>query len=113
MMGIDQSGVGLPQGVLAQVPLRCPGEGVFGDAGGVGHAGVAEVAGVGEHRGVQVAGQVGVARLGAAGVGERLAEPGVSVDLDQQGGQMDLWQAGGDRLRERLAFGGNLFGGQW
>jgi len=74
---------------------------------------VAEVAGVGEHRGVQVAGQVGVARLGAAGVGERLAEPGVSVDLDQQGGQMDLRQAGGHRLRERLAFGGNLFGGQW
>ena len=57
--------------------------------------------------------QVGVARLGAAGVGERLAEPGVSVDLDQQGGQMDLWKAGGDGLRERLAFGGNLLGGQW
>ena len=51
--------------------------------------------------------------LGAAGVSERLAEPGVSVDLDQQGGQMDLRQASGDRLRERLGFGGNLFGGQW
>jgi hypothetical protein len=45
-------------------------------------------------------------------VGERLAESGVSVDLDQQGGQMDLRQAGGDRLRECLGFGGNLFGGQ-
>jgi hypothetical protein len=30
-----------------------------------------------------------------------------------KGGQMDLRQAGGDRLREGLAFGGNLFGGQW
>jgi hypothetical protein len=111
MVGVHESCVRFAPGLLAQVPLRGPGEGVFGDARGFGHPGVAEVASVGQHRGVEVADQVGVARLGAAGVGERLAEPGVAVDLDEQRGQVDLGQPRGDRRRECLGFGGDVFGG--
>jgi hypothetical protein len=84
IMCIHQANVRLPQGLLTQVPLRGPREGVFGDAGGVGHPGVPEVARIREHGRVEVADQVGVARLSAAGVGERLSESGVAVDLDEQ-----------------------------
>ncbi len=72
---------------------------------------VAEVAGVGQYGGVEVADQVGVARLSAAGMGECLAEVGVAVDLDEQRGEVDLRKPRGDRVGERRRFGGHLFGG--
>jgi len=46
VVGVDQVRVGRPQRPLARVPLWGPGERVFGDGGGVGHPGIAGVAGV-------------------------------------------------------------------
>lgn len=112
VVGVDQASVRFAQGVLAQVPVRGPGQDVLGDARGVGHAGVAEVAGVCEHGGVEVAHQVGVSGLGAAGVGECLGESGVALDLDEQRREVNLRQPGGDGVGERVGLGGYLLGGQ-
>lgn len=52
LLGIDQRSQGLAVGVLAQVPACGPGElAVAGYRAGVGHAGQAEVGGVGQHGG--------------------------------------------------------------
>jgi len=61
VVGVDQPGVRCTQRVLPQVPLGGPGQLVFGNAGGVGHPGVAEVARVGDQRRVQVAAQFRIA----------------------------------------------------
>src|SRR5450759_208217 len=72
VMGVDDRRVGQPQGVLAQVPPGVPVQGVDADAGELGDAGSAEVARVGQPRGVEVAPvlQLRSARRGFAGVGE-------------------------------------------
>jgi len=111
VVGVDQTRVGCPQRLLAQVPLRRPGQGVFGDARSVGHPGIAEIAGVGDQRRIHVAGEVRVSGLRPAGMGELLAEPAQSVGLDQQRRQLHPGQSGRRGLGERIRLGRKLFGG--
>jgi len=86
VVGVDDGGVGRPQGLLAQIPLGGPVQGVDGDPGELGHAGRPVVARLGEDGGVEVPAvlQGGQSRRGAAGVGQMGGEAGLAVDLDQQ-----------------------------
>ena len=85
---VDHRGVRRTQRVLAQVPLGGPGQGVVGDAGGLGHRGQPAVARLRQDRGVEVAAQLRVPVRLAAGVGELLRPGRPAVDLDQQLGQL-------------------------
>ena len=84
---VDDQGVGGPQGVLPQVPLGRPGQHLIGDAGGLGHPDQAQVGGLGDQTGVDVADQLGAAGHLAPGVHQGLGEADPVVHLDQQRGQ--------------------------
>lgn len=77
-----------------------PIERVGADAGELGHAGGAEVVGLGEDGHVQVAPvlELGGPRGGAAGVGQLRAEPGVPVDVDENLRQWHHRQTGQVRI---------------
>lgn len=101
MVGIDDPGVGRDECFGAQVPLRDPGKLLRIDPGGLAHAGVAEVAGVREQRGVAVLAQPWLARGRAVRVRELVAELRPRVDVDQDVGEVDLRHARGDLPRKR------------
>jgi len=109
---VDQGGVGVSEGLFSQVPPCGPGQGVFADARRVGHAGEAEVGGLGHQSGVEVAAQVRGSVGGAAGVDQVVGEPGPGVDFDEQAGQVDVRQLCAGIVAEGDRFGGDLFGGQ-
>ena len=77
----------LTQRLLADVPLRGPGEHVVEDAAGGGHPVQPEVRGQADQAGDQVAFQLWGAGLFATGVGEAVQELGVLVHFHQQRGE--------------------------
>jgi hypothetical protein len=94
VVGVDDPRVGGGERFGAQVPLGRPGELLGVDAGGLAHAGVADVAGVREQRGVAVLAQPGLARRRAVRVRELVAEGGPGIDVDEHVGEVDLGQLG-------------------
>jgi len=97
VVGVDQVRVGRPQRPLARVPLWGPGERVFGDGGGVGHPGIAGVAGVrddGDAESVapavveagQPLSRAGLSRL-SPGAARRSEWAGLAVDVLLDDGQ--------------------------
>ena len=61
---------------------------------------------MGEKSGEQVAGQVWMAALRAAGVGEFFGEPGPRVDLDEQRRELHVREAGRGGLLQCGGVGG-------
>ena len=73
---------------------------VVGEVGDLGHSGQAEVAPLGQDRGIEMADQVLAPGLATAGVLEAAAEARPAVDLDQQLAQLHLGQPLVDELFE-------------
>jgi len=90
VVGVDDPGVGRGERFGAQVPLRDPRELLRVDPGGLAHAGVAEVAGMREQRGVAMLAQPRLARRRAVRVRELIAELRPRVDVDQDVSEIDL-----------------------
>jgi hypothetical protein len=112
---IDHRGVGrLQPGLVAQVPLDVPVQGVGADPGELGHAGGAEVAGLGQQRGVEVAAVLQLRGPGGApaGVGQPVAETGDAVHLDDGLGQGHHGEAGQDGGLGGRDLGADHLGGQ-
>ena len=89
-----------PERLLAEIPGRAPGQAVVGAIGDLGHPGQADVAPLGQDRGIEMAGQVRAPGLATAGVLEAAAEAGPAVHLDQQLAQLHLGQPLIDKLFE-------------
>jgi len=81
-----------PERLLAEIPGRAPGQSVIRVVADLGHPGQAEVASLGQDRGIEMAGQVLASGLPTAGVLETAAEAGPAIDLDQQLAQLHLGQ---------------------
>ena len=82
LLGVHQDRERLAVGFLAQMPAGGPGElAVAGDSAGVGHAGQAEIGGVGEHGGEHDARVI--RRQAGVQVGERAAEPGPAIHVGE------------------------------
>ena len=92
MLVIDDRGYGSPKRLLAEIPGRTPGQVVIRSIGDLGHPGQADVAPLGQERGIEMAGQVRAPRLATTGVLEAAAEARPAVHLDQQLAQLDLGQ---------------------
>ena len=81
-----------PERLLAEIPGRAPGQSVVSEVGDLGHPGQAEVASLGQDRGIEMAGQVLAPGLATASVLEAAAEASPAIDLDQQLAQLHLGQ---------------------
>ena len=80
------------QGLVADVPVRAPGQLLVGQVGDPCHADRAEVARLGEDRRIEMAPEFAAPRLCPAGVLEVVAEARPAVDLDEQLAQLDQRQ---------------------
>jgi hypothetical protein len=81
---IDQAGHGGFQRGIPQIPLGGPGEPLVIEVRNVRHAGETEIAALGQHGGVQLRRQLGVAGGITAGMFEPVTEAGPTIDFHKQ-----------------------------
>src|SRR5271165_4810362 len=105
VLEVDQPCRGGLQGLVAEVPVRTPGQLLVGQVGDPRHAGRTEVTGLGEDRRIEVPPKFAAPRFRPPGVLEVVAEVRPAVDLDEQLAQLDERQP---FVNESLQFHGAL-----